>query len=518
MSNTSRFSIHLALNAFNIPLTIELSEQENRDLVNDSRQVKAGDVFAATLGHLTDGRDYIEQAIKAGAELILVQCDEVNLHGKIELRKVETTDSNNHKSKRTVTLVQFFELHKNLSRLASLYYLQAHNKLTTVGITGTNGKTTTSQIIAQLFESCGKSCAVIGTVGAGKLDALTPIVNTTPGPTELNKLLNDFVNDDISHVAMEISSHALDQHRVSPSILDIAVFTNLSRDHLDYHETMEKYASAKEQIFTKDTAQIAVLNGDDICAQSWLKSWTTDSNVFVYGLTEAVKEHKCFVYANNIKHTSQGVEFSLETFAGHIDISCVLMGDFNVSNLLASIAVLLSQGYSLEKISKAISELKPIIGRMEVISAANVPTSVIDYAHTPDALESALKACQLHCEGELYVVFGCGGDRDNGKRSLMGAVAEQYADHVVITNDNPRNESPTDIANEILQGCKFPEKAKVILTRSEAVENTIEMATAKDMILFAGKGHEDYIVVGNEKLAYNEREFVQSIYAKKAML
>lgn len=315
MSNTSRFSIHLALNAFNIPLTIELSEQENRDLVNDSRQVKAGDVFAATLGHLTDGRDYIEQAIKAGAELILVQCDEVNFHGKIELRKVETTDSNNHKSKRTVTLVQFFELHKNLSRLASLYYLQAHNKLTTVGITGTNGKTTTSQIIAQLFESCGKSCAVIGTVGAGKLDALTPIVNTTPGPTELNKLLNDFVNDDISHVAMEISSHALDQHRVSPSILDIAVFTNLSRDHLDYHETMEKYASAKEQIFTKDTAQIAVLNGDDICAQSWLKSWTTDSNVFVYGLTEAVKEHKCFIYANNIKHTSQGVEFSLETFA-----------------------------------------------------------------------------------------------------------------------------------------------------------------------------------------------------------
>jgi len=153
MSNTSRFSIHLALNAFNIPLTIELSEQENRDLVNDSRQVKTGDVFAATLGYLTDGRDYIEQAIKAGAELILVQCDEVNLHGKIELRKVETTDSNNHKSKRTVTLVQFFELHKNLSRLASLYYLQAHNKLTTVGITGTNGKTTTSQIIAQLFQS-----------------------------------------------------------------------------------------------------------------------------------------------------------------------------------------------------------------------------------------------------------------------------------------------------------------------------------------------------------------------------
>lgn len=512
MSNYSRFSINLALNAFNIRLNNELSTQDNRDLVNDSRQIKVGDIFAATLGHLSDGRDYIEQAIIAGAELILVQCDEMNVHGNIEIRKVERDSA-----QKEVTLVHFFELNKNLSRLASLYYLQAHNKLTTIGITGTNGKTTTSQIIAQLLEHYGESCAVIGTNGAGKLNALKPLINTTPGPTEFNKLLNEFVNDNISHVAMEISSHALEQHRISPSELNVAVFTNISRDHLDYHHTMENYAQAKEKIFTKTSTQIAVLNGDDSYAQDWLATWTTDSPIFVYGLDSSVKEHKCFVHASNIKHTLQGVEFTLETYIGQAHISSVLIGDFNISNLLASIAVLLSQGYSLEKIALCVDKLESVIGRMEVFSAANFPSSIVDYAHTPDALENALKACRLHCEGDLYVVFGCGGDRDNGKRSVMGTIAEQYADHVVLTNDNPRNESPMAIANEILQGCHSPEKIKVTLSRSDALQNTIENATAKDMILFAGKGHEDYIVIGDEKMPYNERELVKSIYANKVM-
>jgi len=278
MSNYSRFSINLALNAFKISLNLELSTRENRDLVNDSRDLKEGDIFAATIGHVSDGRNYIEQAIKAGAELILVQCDDINSHGKLALNQ-------------GVTLVHFYELNKHLSRLASLYYSQAHQKLTTIGITGTNGKTTVSQIIAQLLDYCGKSCAVIGTVGAGKLNALTPLVNTTPGPTELNKLLSGFVRDDISHVAMEISSHALEQYRISPSTLDVAVFTNLSRDHLDYHVTMENYAKAKEQIFTKDNNQVAVLNGDDVCAKQWLTSWETDSTLYVFGVTPFVKTH-----------------------------------------------------------------------------------------------------------------------------------------------------------------------------------------------------------------------------------
>lgn len=519
MPNHSRFSINLALNAFNILLNIELSTNENRDLVNDSRELKSGDIFAATIGHLSDGRDYIESAIAAGAELILVQCEDTSAHGKIELRNVglRNKELRNKEFKNNITLVHFYELNKHLSTLANLYYQQPHNKLTTIGITGTNGKTTISLIIAQLLESCDKPCAVIGTTGAGKLEALTPIVNTTPGPTQLNKLLNSFVNDDVTHVAMEVSSHALDQHRLSPSMIDIAVFTNLSRDHLDYHQTMENYAQAKKQLFTQSATQVAILNGDDNCVQDWLKSWPSDAEVTVYGLNTSVKTSLCFLYATNIKHHSNGVEFTIESHAGDVTIQSVLMGDFNISNLLASAAVLLSQHYTLEQIAESISQLKAVVGRMEVFALPNLPTSVVDYAHTPDALENALKACRAHCDGSLHVVFGCGGDRDKGKRSIMGTVAETYADHVVLTNDNPRTELPENIVKDIIVGCKFPKKINVILARKKAVINTIKESSINDMILFAGKGHEDYIMIGNEKIAYNERELVQSIYANKAV-
>ena len=510
MSSYSRFSINLALNAFKITLNTELSANENRNLVNDSRLIAEGDIFAATVGHLCDGRDYIDNAIKAGAELIIVQCDNISDHGKIEVRKTQQSEGS-----KTVTLVSFFELNKHLSRLANLYYHQPHNRLTSIGVTGTNGKTTTSQIIAQLLDYCGKSCAVIGTTGAGKLNELQPVINTTPGPTELNKLLSDFVNDGMSHVAMEISSHALEQRRILPSLIDIAVFTNLTRDHLDYHQTMDNYAAAKEKLFAKNSAQIAILNGDDSCAKGWLKTWASESQIIVYGLNQEIKNNPAFVYGSDIKHTAQGIEFLLETHSGNALINTVLMGDFNISNILASAAVLLSQGFSLDKIAKAISQLKPVVGRMEIFAVPSLATSVVDYAHTPDALENALKACKAHCCGRLYVVFGCGGDRDQGKRALMGTVAEQNADYVILTNDNPRNESPQAIVDEILTGFKQPDKVKVILSREEAVLKTIKACTALDMILFAGKGHEDYLVMGNEKIPYNEREFVKSIYANE---
>jgi len=504
MPNYSRFSINLALNAFNIAVNIELPECESRDLSNDSRDIKTGDIFAATIGSLSDGRAYIDNAIALGASLVLAQCEDINAHGKVEY-------------KQTVPVVQFFELHQHLSTLAHLYYQQPHQKLNTIGITGTNGKTTVSQLIAQLLERCGKSCAVIGTVGAGKLDNLSPIKNTTPGPTELNKLLNGFVLDGISHVAMEVSSHALDQHRIAPSMIDIAVFTNLSRDHLDYHQTMENYAQAKKQLFTQNHTQIAILNGDDSYAKQWLLTWASQDTLWVYGLDASIKNYQQFLYATAIKRTSRGVEFILETHQGKVDIQSALMGDFNISNVLAAAAVMLSQGYSLSEVAKAISQLSATLGRMEIFAAANLPTSVVDYAHTPDALESALQACKSHCQGKLHIVFGCGGDRDKGKRPLMGAIAEKHANTLVITNDNPRTESPESIAQDILSGCKHPEKATVNLTRKNAVINTIEQSAVNDMILFAGKGHENYIVIGHDEIAYNERELVHSIYANKAV-
>ena len=502
MPNHSRFSINLALNVFNITLNIELSDKPERQLTNDSRLVKVGDVFVATLGYVTDGRDYIEKAIDLGAELVIAQTEEANEHGKI-------VKVNN------VHVVYFYDLNEHLFMLSSLYYSQPNKKLVSIGVTGTNGKTTTSQIIAQLLDYCGKSCAVIGTTGAGKTNALTPINNTTPGPTELNALLSDFVSNGVTHVAMEVSSHALDQHRITSTEIDIAVFTNLSRDHLDYHQTMNKYEEAKFSIFTQSAAQIAVLNGDDSVAVQWLSNWNTKQAVYVYGLDKQIKNNAYYLIASNIKNTKAGVEFLLETHAGTINVHSTLVGTFNISNVLAAAAVLLSQEIPLIQIAASIEQLSPIIGRMEIFNADNKPTAIVDYAHTPDALENALIACRDHCVGDLWVVFGCGGDRDKGKRALMGAIAEKNADHVVITNDNPRTEKPELIAADILTGCQFPKNINVILDRKQAVVSTLAKASQNDTILFAGKGHEDYIVMGTENIYYNERELVQSIYDNK---
>lgn len=505
MPSYSRFSINLALNVFNIAATLELSDNESRQLVNDSRDVKQGDIFAATIGQLSDGRDYIEKAISSGAELVIAQTELANEHGKI------TTINKVH-------VVYFYELNVHLSTLASLYYQQPQKKLVSIGITGTNGKTTTSQLIAQLLGFCNKSCAVIGTTGAGKLDALKPINNTTPGPTELNRLLSEFVSDGVSHVAMEVSSHALDQHRITSSMINVAVFTNLSRDHLDYHHTLEKYAEAKFKTFAQSDLQIAVINGDDTVAQNWLSSWSLEQPVYVYGITNAISTYALYVKASHITHVNCGVEFTLETHLGSVNVTCGLIGEFNISNVLASAAVLMSQSYSLEQIANCIKQLLPVIGRMEIFAADEMPTSIVDYAHTPDALENALIACKSHCEGKLWVVFGCGGDRDNGKRALMGEIAEKHADYVVVTNDNPRTENPETIVNNILSGCKYADKIDVILDRKQAVLTTLAKADSKDTILFAGKGHEDYIIIGTTKINYNERELIESAYVSKAVL
>jgi len=519
-SNSSRFSIaassiNTALLEFSIPLNVELEQVAQRDLVNDTRCIKAHDIFCAVIGTEQDGRKYIEQAIKLGADLVIAQCLDVEQHGCIEYK--DTKSDNNNLQTRTVAIVHFYQLDRCLFSLARGYYKNPQEQMRMIGITGTNGKTSASQIIAQLLNSCEQSCAVIGTVGAGLLGNLTALNNTTPGATQLHQLLSEFTQKKVSHVAMEISSHALSQHRVSPQLIDVAVFTNLSRDHLDYHKTMANYADAKYQLFSHDNTQVAVINGDDLQAKKWLNHWSSEEVVFVYGRGNAIKQFSRFVHASDIKHTNHGVSFLLNTHLGDININSPLIGDFNVDNLLAAIAVLLTQDYSLKSINQAIAKLQPIIGRMESFSLKGKPTAIVDYAHTPDALSNALIACRQHCDGELWVVFGCGGDRDKGKRALMGTAAELNADHIVVTNDNPRTESANEIVRDILLGCKTPEKIMVILNREEAVMSTLALAKPEDMVLLAGKGHEDYIIIGNEKVPYNERQLVEKAYINEAL-
>lgn len=508
MSNLSVSNSYNIANAL-AQFDIELAAINSTSLVNDSRKVTSGSVFCATQGVQADGRQYIDAAIAAGAVLIIAQCKHVQQHGNIITHAPSAVDATRSNK---VQIVQFYKLNENLAQLASHYYNQPSEQLTLVGITGTNGKTSTSQMIAGLIEGLGKSTAVIGTTGAGKINKLSPIVNTTPGATELNQLLSEFVSESVKLVAMEVSSHALDQGRIKAEQLAIAVFTNLSRDHLDYHQTMENYAEAKRAIFSGSNEQIAVINGDDIQAQAWLPKLTKAQPTIVYGFDTSISQYPRFVRATDIIQNQRGVAFTLVTEQQQVDITSPLLGRFNIANLLAAIAVTMSQGFALKDIAKQVSQLRPSYGRMECYSQDNKATSVVDYAHTPDALDNALTACRQHCDGDLWLVFGCGGDRDKGKRSLMGQVAENRADHIVITNDNPRTEAPEMIANDILSGCQHPEKITVILDRKQAVTSTIAHAKENDLVLLAGKGHEANIQIGEQTINYNERELVSSLY------
>ena len=507
------------------------------DMTNDSRKLTnengRGDIFCAIIGHAQDGRQYINSAIINGAALVLSECENENQHGNIAYVEVNDIDSaNDH-----VAVISFYQLNKKLFALASAYYQFPEKSMTMIGITGTNGKTSTSQLLGQLLTSCHKPCAIIGTNGAGMVDELKELGNTTPSATDLVQLFSRFSQQQvsqkqssektankkhISHLAMEVSSHALEQGRVTGEIFDIAIFTNLSRDHLDYHGTMANYAASKRQLFTNSETQVAVLNGDDVQGRFWLENWPKANNLsqqqlWLYGRSDKVRQHTQFVSCDHIKHHGQGVDFTLNTHLGDIDIRSPLLADFNIDNLLAVIAVLLIEGIELTTIAEKITGVKAIAGRMEAFSAKtsrvnNAPTAVVDYAHTPDALEKALIACRQHCQGTLFVVFGCGGDRDKGKRPLMAQAAQKYADRLVVTNDNPRTEAPMSIIEDILAGLDKDCQASVIVNRKQAVIATLTKAQAGDVVLLAGKGHEDYLMLGQEKVAYNERQVVKDFF------
>lgn len=503
-----------------LPASIKLTNQQG-NLTNDSRMIQSGDIFCAIIGYAQDGRQYIKQAIASGASLVLSECESQDKHGQIDYSNT---------AEEQIAVISFYQLNKQLFSLASAYYQAPEEKMTMIGITGTNGKTSTSQLLGQILTHCKKPCAIIGTNGAGMVDDLTNLENTTPSATDLVQLFYRFskskVNSkSISHIAMEVSSHALDQNRISGSIFDIAIFTNLSRDHLDYHGSMADYAAAKRQLFTHNQKQIAVLNGDDAQAQAWLKNWSASDSkalqkTWVYGRSESVLCYEKFVSCHNIEHHNQGVNFILHTHLGDVALQSPLLGDFNVDNLLAVIAVLLIEGISLATIADKVTELKAIAGRMEAFSSdhAPSPTGVVDYAHTPDALEKALIACRQHCHGNLFVVFGCGGDRDKGKRSLMAKAAEKFADYLVVTNDNPRTEKPLDIIKDVLSGLTENCQVQVIEDRKKAVLETLAQAQVNDVVLFAGKGHEDYIILGNEKIDYSERDVVSDFFENYELL
>lgn len=476
------------------PLGIEIAACPLNEMVLDSRLAAAGDLFVAITGHKVDGRHYIPQAIAQGVSAVIAEAEGVAADGSVSF-------SHN------IPIIYLSQLNSRLSELAGRFYRQPSHRLQLVGVTGTNGKTTTTQLMAQWAQLLGKRSAVMGTVGNGLLGQVVPTDNTTGSAIDIQRSLDELVNQGADFAAMEVSSHGLVQHRVAALHFSASVFTNLSRDHLDYHGDMQQYEAAKLQLFTQHDAGVMVINADDDVGLRWLSQLPQATAVAVERSLPATWSGK-WLQASSVNYHDGGATIEFDSSWGGGKIESRLMGAFNVSNLLLALATLLALDYDRNELLATAVQLLPVCGRMEVFSATNRPTAVVDYAHTPDALEKALIAARLHCSGKLWCVFGCGGDRDKGKRPLMAAIAEQFADIVVVTDDNPRSEEPQAIVKDIMAGFGDASKVKAIHGRSEAVTSAIMQAGKDDVVLIAGKGHEDYQLIGNRRLDYSDRTTV----------
>ncbi|MFC0969507.1 UDP-N-acetylmuramoyl-L-alanyl-D-glutamate--2,6-diaminopimelate ligase [Pasteurella multocida] len=470
---------------------------ELTDMILDSRAVKQGCLFVALQGHQVDGRQYIPQAIAKGASAVLAETEDVQQHLSTKIEQ-------------GVPIISFYQLGSHLSALAGLFYDNPSHKLTLVGVTGTNGKTTISQLLAQWTTLLGHRSAVMGTIGNGLLGQVKEATNTTGSAVEVQASLADFVTRGADFAAIEVSSHGLVQHRVEALAFDVAIFTNLSRDHLDYHQSMENYALAKKRLFTELHSQHQIINADDSVGQTWLQE---QPNAVAVSCQADFQPHQAhWLKATAIQFSQKGARIQFESSWGKGELHSALIGQFNVSNLLLVFATLLSLGYDIEKLMKTVPQLMGVCGRMERLSASKQPTAIVDYAHTPDALEKALQAARLHCQGTLWCVFGCGGDRDRGKRPLMAKIAEQFADHVIVTDDNPRTESAAQIVQDILAGFEHPQHVEVCHARDQAIIQALQKADSDDVVLIAGKGHEDYQIIGTQKQHFSDQETVQQYF------
>lgn len=470
-------------------------------LLQDSRAISSGDIFVAIKGAYLDGAAYVSAAITSGCAAVLIS-------SRCDLALIE------HQS--TVPVLVVEQLEDHLADISKSFYLSGQDLgLPLMAITGTNGKTSICHLLAQLSGlSESKHLAMIGTMGYGFLDQLSPLDNTTPGVTQVYQLLREFSRDSqLNGVAMEVSSHALEQNRVKGLEYDLAIYTNLTRDHLDYHGTMEEYFAAKANLFTEYQPKNAVINLDDDYGKR-LASMTSDSTrTLVYGASEEVKAFADYVHIQRVECHAHGLaltfEWQLDGRKEYSQLQLPLYGEFNASNIAAVFASALLLNWSVTEIH--FSQLKPVPGRLELFVKPDLPVAIVDYAHTPDALEQSLKAVRAHLSGRLHVIFGCGGDRDCGKRPIMAEIAERLADEVVVTNDNPRTEDPELIVSHIQNGFHAPEQHKVILSRQEAIRFVLDTASAQDAVLIAGKGHETYQVIGKDIIDYNERVFTAEL-------
>ncbi|MCG7200949.1 UDP-N-acetylmuramoyl-L-alanyl-D-glutamate--2,6-diaminopimelate ligase [Marinobacter pelagius] len=458
-------------------------------LKTDSREVKSGDAFIALAGAQTPADFYVDKAIAAGATVVLL----------------ESAAAGECAEHHGALIVPVVGLREQLGRLADRFFEHPSQRLRLVGVTGTNGKTSVSQYIARLLKDTGTPCGVIGTLGYGMPDALQPATHTTPDVVQVNRVLYRVLAQGARAAAMEVSSHALDQGRVDNLTMTGAVFTNLTRDHLDYHGSMEAYGEAKAKLFEREELHFAVINFDDPFGRQLYGQLEGKCDRVRYSLHEAQTE----LWLKEFSPTDEGFEASIDGQWGGFDIRVPLMGSFNASNVLAAMATVLTLGVPVDRVREAVARLIPPPGRLERFTGSRGVRVVVDYAHTPDALANALSALRPHVSGRLICLFGCGGDRDSGKRPEMAREAEQLADVVIVTDDNPRSESPKAIVQDIMAGFVHPDRVTVIHDRAEAIQSAIAGATPDDLVLVAGKGHEAYQEVAGQKLPFSDTEQVK---------
>lgn len=464
-------------------------------LMLDSRKVAPGDLFIAFKGTVSDGRDFIPAAIEKGAAAVLLE-----------------EEGADHLPKAAIPLIKLPQLQSKLGAIAAHFYGFPANEVPVLGVTGTSGKTSCTHFLSQALSELNQKCGIIGTLGSGFYGALGKAGLTTPDAITLQAALRDFVNGGAKAVAMEVSSHSIDQGRVNGLTFALGIFTNLSQDHLDYHHDMAAYAAVKQRFFTELPTKLAIINVEDPVGLAWLQPVAKLKPVIAYSIHKvALPADVPAVYATHTEFSLQGIKAHVVTPWGEGELQLSLIGRFNLSNALAVLAALGSLNYPLPQILSALANLKPVSGRMQIVSGANEPLVVVDYAHKPDALLQVLKALSAHKKGKLICVFGCGGERDRAKRPLMAQIAEANADQVIVTNDNPRHEAPEAIVAEIMQGFNDPARITVEYDRKAAIKLALQSAGADDCILIAGKGGETYQLIGDESRPFCDVSTAKSI-------
>ncbi|WP_111873091.1 UDP-N-acetylmuramoyl-L-alanyl-D-glutamate--2,6-diaminopimelate ligase [Aeromonas bivalvium] len=486
--------LSLTLDALVRPFGLEAGALPLTDMQLDSRRVGPGCLFVALKGHQTDGRQFIGQAVAQGASAVLFEDDGSFVPPVL-----------------AIPCIGMGDLPVRLSALAGRFFGDPARALQLIGITGTNGKSTTALLVANwhslLAEQTGAGkAAVMGTIGNGLFGELAEAANTTGSALEVQANLAALRDQGASLVAMEVSSHGLVQHRVEDLHFAATVFTNLSRDHLDYHGSMAAYGEAKELLLKQVDEHCALINDDDPLGHEWLARYP---QAVAFGTNGPIENHPGRqLTAQHPQFHQQGFSSAINSSWGNGVLSAPLLGRFNVSNVLAAMGVMLLLGHEFEQLIATAPRLQGVTGRMECFGGGDAPLAVVDYAHTPDALEKALQALRVHCEGRLWCIVGCGGDRDRGKRPMMAAVAELHADCVILTDDNPRTESPARIMADMVAGLADPGAVTIEHDRVKAIGLALAQASKEDIILVAGKGHEDYQIIGKDKRHYSDRETV----------